>query len=1592
MSILLVLFMLIGSVPGVTLTAYAATSVSNEAELIAALASGGEIELAGDITLTANINVTADSVIDLNDHTIAGASYNLVPAAGILLTLKGPGSVESTGSLGASWSALKGRVSVTEGAVLSVYSMYLDKVGGVTVTGEGSRLVFTYSVSGSGSVKISEKASVEGQTMNPSTVEISGGATAKLKELYTDRYANKGTITITGEGTTVNAQDAKSGVAIGNSSNKSPIVIKDGAVINDAAYLNSGYSETLTVTDATVHGFTRGASISGTSLLNGTSEFDNISAISGIATIGGAASVTFLESVKTTFESLETLTFLGTPTIRNIGKFDFVNSKGDLYLTQDAGAVFALQDGLAGLDVNLGTSAQVMIHIGNDRSLLPGVARYEGEVLPYDFACYEGSVKRNTGDFTAYYGYEEKSAAVFESGENMLQMTTPACKIERSGSTIEYYTIHEAFADAKQGETIELLRNVTYGNSVVLPASSGVTEYALELAGYGLTSNTNQHYDNDHIPFVINSGMTLNITDSTEEQTGYIQTDDYEYPMMFNAGTVIIDGGIYCGLLCGAGYSGIDPGYGALNNGYKSIGSDGVYVIKDAYIYHDKDDATRESNGAPSYSLESLSYITLAEHARVDEDFERGDWVNDFYPFTHITNKVIVEFDRNEGRGFMDRQRVPIGEAEALNECTFTRDGYAFAGWNTEADGSGISYADKAMITLSDDTTLYAQWTKAVTVSFFNDVKGSEVLEKTPVTAGTKLSEITLPADPSKEGYYFAGWTDVKTDQDDYTWEQATPGNDQYILTDFDDTPVDSDIAFYPFFVRDTLNVIPDLGAADPDMDSSQAQSFYVDIDEKIQMTYMIAATRPGYDLSGWYTKGGVLWNGSDWENATSEDDWWPMTPEYTDGSGYTSTGTEKEPWNTYTVTLTAHWTPKTAAVTYDLGDHAAAGQTAPAGGTATLGGEVTLASAPNAETDYVFVGWRDKNGTLHSAGGTFTFEDWSMTENDEIVLTAYYVQMGDAIIEFDTNGGTAVEPVTGQIGDPVTIPDGVADGSAVTKDGYTFAGWFSDSALQTKVTSFPAMFTTSSAIYFADWTVNPYTVTYKLNGGKWSDGSSDDRSVSYDYGAAVTAPDDPAREHYTFNGWEPASPQKMPSYNLTVEAVWEPITYTVTFMTDPDDAGTVVKDRFGALVETPDDPARDGLIFVKWDNAPTYMPDTGLTVHALWEPAPKAEDETAAGKADGKLTNVTDEMQYSADGGQTWVDITGTEVEGLAPGEYLVRFKEPGEYKSDEATAVTIGSGEAPAPTPSPSSGGGGKSGYDVTVSPADHGSVEADKKTAAKDETVTLTVKPDNGYTLDTLKVTAKDGTEIEVTRKADGSYSYKQPDSKTTVEATFKLAFATPDVTGVADMLITEDHISYISGYPDGTVRPEGNITRAETATMFYNLLRDKSVTAEKTFPDIEEDAWYTKYVGVLAGKGIMAGYPDGEFKPDQMITRAEFAAVATLFAKEANGGKTFSDVPKGYWAEKNIATAAEYGWITGYSDGTFVPAGYITRGEAATIVNLMLGRVADRTYIDAHRSGLMQFSDLKDDTKWYFYNMHEAINAHDYTMDGAIESWK
>jgi hypothetical protein len=256
---------------------------------------------------------------------------------------------------------------------------------------------------------------------------------------------------------------------------------------------------------------------------------------------------------------------------------------------------------------------------------------------------------------------------------------------------------------------------------------------------------------------------------------------------------------------------------------------------------------------------------------------------------------------------------------------------------------------------------------------------------------------------------------------------------------------------------------------------------------------------------------------------------------------------------------------PKAVAVEYELGDHAADGETVPASGSVALDGEIKLGDAPKAEDGYIFSGWKDSNGDFHSAGENFTFSDWSMAVNETIVFTAQYVQKGDSIIEFNTNGGTAVEPVTGSIGDPVVIQTNIADGSGITKDGYTFRAWYSDETLQTELKAFPDVFTSSAATYFVGWDVNSYKITYKLNEGKSSDGSSADFTETYDYGEAVTAPDDPTRDHYSFNSWEPTVPQAMPAHDLTIEAIWDPASYTVTFKTDEDDNGTVVEDRFGS-------------------------------------------------------------------------------------------------------------------------------------------------------------------------------------------------------------------------------------------------------------------------------------------------------------------------------------------------------------------------------------------------------------------------------------------
>lgn len=202
-----------------------------------------------------------------------------------------------------------------------------------------------------------------------------------------------------------------------------------------------------------------------------------------------------------------------------------------------------------------------------------------------------------------------------------------------------------------------------------------------------------------------------------------------------------------------------------------------------------------------------------------------------------------------------------------------------------------------------------------------------------------------------------------------------------------------------------------------------------------------------------------------------------------------------------------------------------------------------------------------------------------------------------------------------------------------------------------------------------------------------------------------------------------------------------------------------------------------------------------------------------------------------------------------------------------------------------------------------------------------------------------------------------------------------------------LETKDHFAYMKGYPDGSFRPEGTLTRAEAAVMFYRLLTDQTLSKTTSFSDLTTEFWAYNEIQVLADKGIIVGYPDGTFNPDGTITRAEFCAMSSRFFKLTDGKISFVDVPEGFWAHDYIASAAGKGWIT--TDETyFRPDDAITRAEAVTIVNAMLGREADKSYVDTNLTG--KYPDVAK-THSAYYEIMEASIGHNYTKSGDKETW-
>lgn len=308
-------------------------------------------------------------------------------------------------------------------------------------------------------------------------------------------------------------------------------------------------------------------------------------------------------------------------------------------------------------------------------------------------------------------------------------------------------------------------------------------------------------------------------------------------------------------------------------------------------------------------------------------------------------------------------------------------------------------------------------------------------------------------------------------------------------------------------------------------------------------------------------------------------------------------------------------------------------------------------------------------------------------------------------------------------------------------------------------------------------------------------------------------------------------------------------------------------------------------------------------------------------------------------------------------------------------------------------SSGGGGGGGsstvssYTIKASAGNGGIISPSGNVSVKrGDDHTFSINPINGYRISDVIV---DGKSVG----AVSTYTFDSVKANHTIQVKFvkyNSIVADPEVTGVAGWLQTKEHNGYMGGYGNGLFGPNDNMTRAQVARMFYNLLLEKDVPVTVSFTDVPADAWYAEAVNTLASLGVIKGIGDGQFAPNRTITRAEFTVIAMRFANvSADVTNPFTDIATNDWYYTAVTSAVSYGWINGYSDGSFRPQATITRAEVVTIVNRMLNRTADRNFVDSNVTA--QFDDVPN-TYWAYYNIMEATIAHDHSIDNdGVESW-
>lgn len=892
--------------------------------------------------------------------------------------------------------------------------------------------------------------------------------------------------------------------------------------------------------------------------------------------------------------------------------------------------------------------------------------------------------------------------------------------------------------------------------------------------------------------------------------------------------------------------------------------------------------------------------------------------------FDSLESLTAYQNDHSKTEGILRTTKARVGSALPTADApTATRDGYTFTFWSREGQTTDVTGQ-----TVNGWTNLYANWEKKTfTVKYYlPDETGAWVEKKMDTVDSVDYATYSLWTPNAEDGYEFSGWYQKPADIGvKAKVEKLYMAKEWKLYGKF--TPIEY-----------TIQYVYNDGKAT----STNPTTYTVESD-----TITLA------DATG--------------------ADWGKTFLEWHDENGQKIT--EIPTGSTGDRVITAYWNWPVHLHYLDKDNNEIESATLYVSEL-----EPGACVLPTGEkTGYDFDGWyeakKDIGTASHKLNALSIAKKWELygryTAKTDVSYTVKYLREGD-------NKVLAPEKV---------VTDQTFD-TEVTEQAADVVGYTPDAPSKTMILDeYNKVLTFSYSANTYDYTVRHIK---QLPDGSYDEANAEVETLSgkFEALAAVTAKD--YGSHYPTNDADTKQNIKIEK-GLTIDVKYDLDEHTLTFETNGGPAVNPVTVRHGNAVARPADPTKDKYTFIGWYADPEFTEeyDFATVLEA---------DKTIYAKFELTSTPI----------GDIYVRYDVLHIKQLPDGTYDLANAEVEHLSAKKDTTVTAVAknysathhffnsklGTLTGTAIQPYMGVDGKPVYTIlsvyydldfhTLTFDTMGGSKIAPETVRHGLTVAKPKDPVNGGFL-------FDGWYTDKTYRTPYNFATPLTQDTTIYAKWFLIVLPGVTVKKNTPKLNTADHFAYVQGYPDGTVKPAGNITRAETAAILFRLMDDASrktyYSTKSGFRDVASGSWYNTYVATLNNAGVITDSSNGYFRPNEAITRAELAAMLAKFSETTSAANYFNDVSAKYWAANAIAICAKLGWITGYPDGTFRPDRNVTRAELMAMINRATGRAPKSA--DAFLPGMKTWIDNTSD-KWYYLDVQEATNSHSYTVKGS-ETW-